>query len=108
LFNVYLVSLSVDPRWSAARVNIESLVVALALIVVGIVRTRDTFVWSRPSAWLFPIGVVAALAACVGSLLWAGRRHHTGIRFDPPHSGETDKVCVIGAGSSGIASCQVL
>jgi dimethylaniline monooxygenase (N-oxide forming) len=117
LFNVYLVALSVDPRWNAARVNVESLVVALVLIVVGVVRTRDTFFWSRPSAWLFLVGVVAALAASVGSLLWVGRRRRTGTRLDPPHPGETDdggtdngtdRVCVIGAGSSGIASCQVL
>jgi cation diffusion facilitator CzcD-associated flavoprotein CzcO len=108
LFNVYLVALSADPRWSAARVNVESLVVALVLIVVGIVRTRDTFLWSRPSAWLFVIGVAAALVACVGSLVWAGRRRDTGSRLDAPRPGAADKVCVIGAGSSGIASCQVL
>jgi cation diffusion facilitator CzcD-associated flavoprotein CzcO len=107
LFHVYLVSLSVDPRWSAARINVESLVVALVLIVVGIVRTRDTFVWSRPSAWLFLIGVVAALVACVWSLLWVGRRRPGESTVDA-HSDETEKVCVIGAGSSGIAACQVL
>jgi dimethylaniline monooxygenase (N-oxide forming) len=108
LFNVYLVSFSVDPRWSAARVNVESLVVALALIVVGIVRTWDRFLWSRPSAWLFVIGVGAALAASVGSLLWGRRAHRAVARAEPPDPGEPDKVCVIGAGSSGIASCQVL
>jgi dimethylaniline monooxygenase (N-oxide forming) len=111
LFNVYLISLSFDARWSAARINIESLVVALVLISVGIARTRDTFIWSRPSAWLFLIGVVAALIASVGSLLWAGRRRPAASRHDKPDAGqpdETDKVCVIGAGSSGIAACQVL
>jgi dimethylaniline monooxygenase (N-oxide forming) len=110
LFNVYLVSLSVDARWSAARVNVESLVVALVLIVVGVVRTQDTFIWSRPSAWLFLIGVVAALVASAASLWWVGRRRPAESRpaTDTPHSGQADKVCIIGAGSSGIAACQVL
>jgi hypothetical protein len=78
LFNVYLVALSADARWSAARINVESLVVALLLILVGVVRTRDTLFWSRPSAWLFLIGVVAALVVSVGSLLRVGRRGHRG------------------------------
>jgi hypothetical protein len=80
LFNAYLVSLSVDPRWSAARINVESLLVALILISVGIARTRETFIWSRPSAWLFLIGVLAALIASIASLLWAGRRRPTAPR----------------------------
>ena len=73
LFNVYLVALSTDPRWSAARLNVESLLVGLLLIAVGVVRTRDTFVWSRPSAWLFVIGVAAALVAAACSLAFVGR-----------------------------------
>jgi protein-S-isoprenylcysteine O-methyltransferase Ste14 len=47
--------------------------VGLLLIAVGIVRTRDTFVWSRPSAWLFVAGTVAALVAIACSLLFVGR-----------------------------------
>ena len=100
LFNVYLVSLSVDPRWSAARINVESLAVGLILILVGVVRTRDTFVWSRPCAWLFLIGVVTALIVSVGTLLWVGRRRPTESRLDTPDSGqrdETDKIGIIGA-----------
>jgi hypothetical protein len=69
LFTVYLVILSADPWWSAARVNVESFVIALTLIVVGVIRTRDTILWSRPSAWLFLTGVVAALAITVVSLV---------------------------------------
>lgn len=83
LFTVYLVSLSTDPRWSAARVNVESLLVALVLITAGIVRTRDTFLWNRPSAWLFVTGVAGALAACLAALWWAGRRGTHG-RADVP------------------------
>jgi hypothetical protein len=73
LFNVYLLSLSIDPRWSAARLTIESLAVALILIVVGIVRTRDTFLWSRPSAWLVPIVIVVGLITCLLTLTMVGR-----------------------------------
>jgi hypothetical protein len=102
LFNVYLVSLFADARWSAARVNVESLVVALVLIVIGIARTRDTFIWTRPAAWLFLIGVVVALAASAWFLTRLSRRPAT------TRSNDTGKVCVIGAGSSGIAACQVL
>ena len=104
LFNVYLVSLFADARWSAARVNVESLVVALVLLVVGIARTRTTFIWSRPAAWLFLIGVVVALAASACLLMRLGR---SGVRH-PEQPGDAEKVCIIGAGSSGIASCQVL
>jgi hypothetical protein len=74
LFFVYLVSLSADRRWSATRLNIESLAVGLLFILVGIVRTRETFIWSRPSAWLFLTFVVATLAACASSLMLVGRR----------------------------------
>jgi len=71
------------------------------LIVVGVVRTRETFIWSRPAAWLFLVGVVAALVVCLGSLWWAGRGR--AIR-ESPTPDETEKVRVIGARSSGIAS----
>jgi hypothetical protein len=47
LFNVYRVSVFADARWSVARVNVESLVVALVLLVVGIARTRTTFISVR-------------------------------------------------------------
>lgn len=76
LLQIYLLSLSVDPRWSAARLNVESLAVALLLILVGIVRTRNSFVWSRPSAWLFLVVVAVALVTCVLSLALV-RRHRS-------------------------------
>jgi hypothetical protein len=74
LFNVYVVGLARDPRWSAARVIVESLAVALLLILVGVLRTRHTFFWSRPSAWLFLLGTVAALVVSVWSWMTVGRR----------------------------------
>jgi hypothetical protein len=70
LLNVYLVSLSLDPRWSAARLNVASLLVGLLFIAVGILRTRDTFLWSRPTAWMFTIGTAAGLVGCAWSLVW--------------------------------------
>jgi hypothetical protein len=75
LFNVYLLTLSTDARWSAARLNVESLTVALVLIAVGTVRTYDTFVWSRPAAWVFPLVIAAALLACVLSLALIAPAH---------------------------------
>ncbi len=113
LFNVYLASLSLDSRWSAARLNIASLMVGFLFIAIGILRTRDTFLWSRPTAWLFTIGAAAALVGCAWSLAWfrIGHRGVTSIRRRGSRDATDsamDKVCIIGAGSSGIASCQVL
>jgi hypothetical protein len=68
LLSIYLVSLSLDSRWSAARLNIASLLVGLLFVAVGILRTLDTFLWSRPTAWLFTIGTAAALLGCAWSL----------------------------------------
>jgi hypothetical protein len=83
LFNVYLVAVSADRRWSAARLNIESLAVGLLLVLVGIVRTRETFVWSRPSAWLFLTFVAATLVACALSLVLVQRRQAAASRSTP-------------------------
>jgi hypothetical protein len=62
LFDVYLLCLALDPRWSAARLNVESLGVAAVFIAIGIWRTRHTFLWGRPAAWLFVAAIVAVLA----------------------------------------------
>jgi hypothetical protein len=89
LFFVSLVSLAAECRWSATRLNVESLAVGFLFILVGIVRTRATFIWSRPSAWLFLTFVVATLVACATSLTLTGRRR-SGVapsRLDIPSRG---------------------
>jgi hypothetical protein len=73
LFSAYLVAVSTDPRWSAARLTVESLIVGLLFIVIGVARTRGTFLWSRPSAWLFVVGTGAALVAAAWLLTFGGR-----------------------------------
>ena len=74
LFDVYLLTLSADPRWSGARLTLEGLLVGLLLIAIGVIRTRDTFMWSRPSAWLFVIGIAVAVVASAWALLALGRQ----------------------------------
>ena len=60
---VVAVLLAREPRWSAWRIMLEVQMVALALILVGVVRAWSEFNAANPMTWVFIIGLAALLAA---------------------------------------------
>jgi hypothetical protein len=64
LLGTFGLTIAADGRWSAARVPLQSLVVALAAGVVGAIRAWDTFDLSRPFTWIY-VGTLAGLLIVV-------------------------------------------
>jgi hypothetical protein len=63
--------LAADTRWSSARVLVESLLVSLAFLEIGIVRAWDELDTARVATWLFAGGVAAGtvfLVALYGTM----------------------------------------
>jgi len=52
----------VDPRWSAARVMVQALVVSFSLMIIAMLRARADFDWAHPAAWIVAGGLVAMYA----------------------------------------------
>jgi peptidoglycan/LPS O-acetylase OafA/YrhL len=53
--------LSIDARWSAWRLTVETFVVVAALVLVGVGRVWDDFDHDDPATWVFVGGLVVAL-----------------------------------------------
>ena len=51
-----------EPRWSAWRIVLESQLIGIALILVGVARAWGDFLTDRPTTWLFLVGMVGLLA----------------------------------------------
>jgi hypothetical protein len=51
-----------DSRWSAFRLVFQAQLVSLACIIIAIVVRFGDLEWSRPSAWLFTVGIAASAA----------------------------------------------
>ena len=54
-----------EPRWSAWRIVLESQLIGIALILVGVARAWGDFLTDRPTTWLFLVGMVGLLAFLV-------------------------------------------
>lgn len=63
-----------DSRWSAFRRVFQAQLVSLACIVIALVVRVGDLEWSRPSSWLFTIGIVASAAVYVMFYLSLERR----------------------------------
>ena len=55
--------LSLDARWSSWRVLVQTVLIAVTLILIGVIRQWDTFLPDRPMKWLFVAGLVAGAGA---------------------------------------------
>jgi hypothetical protein len=66
-----------DGRWSAARYLLEAQAIAVAVILVAILRSADEIAWTSPGAWLFVVGLVSVLVAIVATALAMRRRGRT-------------------------------
>jgi hypothetical protein len=54
-----------EPRWSAWRIVLESQLIGIALILVGVARAWGDFMTDRPTTWIFLVGMVGLLAFLV-------------------------------------------
>jgi hypothetical protein len=52
-----------EARWSAWRMLIQSQLIALALILVAVVRAWGDFKTANPLTWVFIAGITGLLAA---------------------------------------------
>jgi hypothetical protein len=52
-----------DFRWSSWRIVLQSQIAGVALILIGIVRAWSNFDTSKPTTWLFVVGMVLLFAA---------------------------------------------
>lgn len=64
LFGVVNALVVRDPRWSAARVLVQSQILGFTLVLLGVVRVWENFDQSNPVTW----GVVGGMMAYVGCL----------------------------------------
>lgn len=74
LFAVVAVLFPLETRWSAMRIMLQSLAVALVLFFIATVRAWDEFNKANPLAWGFAVGVPLTLIALVGFYAFMERR----------------------------------
>jgi hypothetical protein len=63
LQGVFGVCLALDPRWSAARILLESQWVSMLFILIALWRTWSTLDQTKPFTWVFVVSIVTILAA---------------------------------------------
>jgi hypothetical protein len=63
LFGVVNAVVVLDPRWSAARILVQSQLLGFALVLVGVVRVWDNFDPSNPLTWAVVGGMALYLLA---------------------------------------------
>lgn len=73
---VFGVCLALDPRWSAARITLESQFVSMVFIGVAMVRTWSTFDSAKPFTWVFVVSILAILAAIPAVYFYIETRRH--------------------------------
>jgi hypothetical protein len=54
-----------DPRWSSARIILQSQSLSILLILLAAARAWDEFNWQRVESWIFVGGLVALLASII-------------------------------------------
>jgi hypothetical protein len=70
LFGVVNGVVALDPRWSAARILVQSQLLGFSLVLVGAVRVRDNFDPANPLTW----AVVGGMALYLGAAAVLYRR----------------------------------
>jgi hypothetical protein len=77
LQGVFGVGLALEPRWSAARITLESQFVSMVFIGVAVVRSWSTFDAAKPLTWIFVISILAILASIPVFYFWVEARRRT-------------------------------
>jgi hypothetical protein len=57
--------MAMDPRWSSARVILQSQGFSILLILIAVFRDRADFNWTTPGSWLFTGGLAGMLVGII-------------------------------------------
>lgn len=74
LLGVVNVAVARDPRWSAARILVQSQLLGFGLVLVGVARVPHNFDWSNPLTWAVVGGMVLYVVAILVLYLVMERR----------------------------------
>jgi len=74
LFGVVNAAVVLDPRWSGARILIQSQLLGFALVLAGVVRVPDNFDQSNPLTWVVVGGMALYLGAIAALYVWMETR----------------------------------
>jgi len=72
-----VVTISMDGRWSAARILIESAMVGLGLTLVGLPRMWNDFDPAKPMTYIFVGGIIFTLVVFIILHVWLDKSSHT-------------------------------
>jgi hypothetical protein len=72
-----------DARWSSARIVLQSQMIGLTLILLGVGRAWNDFDPAKLSTWLFVLGMGGLLAGLVVLYNAMERRRNAGQRIPP-------------------------
>ena len=76
LFGVANLVVSLDRRWSAARILVHSQVIGFSLVLVGVLRAWGNFDTANPYTWPIVLGMAGYLLVIVGLYVVMERRAH--------------------------------
>ena len=79
---VVAIMMALDGRWSAIRITLESQVLGIALILLGVIRAWDDFDTSNALTYVFVGGISLLLAGLVALMVFMERVEHP--RAAPP------------------------
>jgi len=65
---------ALDPRWSAARITLQSQLVSLAFLIVATIRAWPLFNPGNPATWVFVLGLGSLFVVLIVVHLWTDRR----------------------------------
>jgi hypothetical protein len=74
LFGVVNAAVVADPRWTGARILVQSQILGFGMVLVGVVRVWDNFDPANPLTWGVVGGMALYLSAILVLYLWMERR----------------------------------
>ena len=63
-------NVSLDRRWSVARIALQTQAISLVLMLISAIRDWASFDPSRPATWIYVVGCGLLLAGIIGLHLW--------------------------------------
>lgn len=71
------IAFAIDRRWSAWRIALQSQLIGVALILIGVIRAWGDFDTSRITTWLFLAGMILLMAALGGLYFMMESKYRT-------------------------------
>jgi len=72
---VVALGVAVDGRWSAARITLQSQMIGIALILLGVARAWAEFDTAKVTTWVF-VGGLTGLLLVIGGVYWGVERRN--------------------------------